>query len=290
MDYEAFREQWIASHPASVPQPPEGAISTYPDWMRKAIVAMFIASALISGAHTAPTIYAGIEQGVLPDWARFGVALSGFVAVELAIFVASYARMKDAGNRTATMLLIIVIAIAVLSNLYSVGKALGVDGDLGLTVVSIGLGVGMPLVALLSGDRIAHLYSDNQKAVADAWREHREALQRMDTRINAAWEKEQAKQLPAPIHTPVQRMNSLNEVNEQGSREYSANSANGYSKRMDARAVTHEWFERHPEMLGEKLDRLVAVIEADTGVKVGRTSIHNVRKDIQAVRMNGGSH
>lgn len=262
MNYEAFREQWLQAHPASIPQPPQGSISTYPDWLRNAIVAMFIASALISGAHTAPTIYAGIEVGVLPNWVRGIVALSGFVAVELAIFVASYARMKDAGNRTASVLLIIVISIAVLSNLYSVGKALGAAGDIFLTIVSVGLGFGMPLVALLSGDRIAHLYNDDQQASAEAWREYREALQKMDKAINDAWSKAQ-KALPDPdrqVLTPSTP--SGVSVRSDADSLQTRQASYGYNTSADGQQTVIKWLNEHPDdaKLGSRpLGKLVGV-------------------------------
>lgn len=53
-----------------------------------------------------------------------------------------------------------------------------------------------------------------------------------------------------------------------------------YTKRMDAKEVIKAFFGDHPEHMTTRLDDLVSIIESDTGVKVGRTSIHNVRKQM----------
>lgn len=89
-------------------------------------------------------------------------------------------------------------------------------------------------------------------------------------------------------------MNSLNSVNgangtnlensiQHGSYETSSldsvNSPIQYTKRMDAKDVTRQYFNDHPENLRMKLDDLVIEIEQSTGVKVGRTSVHNVSKE-----------
>lgn len=84
---------------------------------------------------------------------------------------------------------------------------------------------------------------------------------------------------------PVHSVNSLNAANERSEpdvqRSYSVNSSAGYSKRMDAKQVIREFFERNPQRVNEQLDGLVKSIEQESGVKVGRTSVHNVRQDMR---------
>jgi hypothetical protein len=88
--------------------------------------------------------------------------------------------------------------------------------------------------------------------------------------------------IATPDVHPVNSLNGMNERSEQDiQRTYSVNSATGYSKRMDARTVIREFFERHPERMNEQLDALKQSIEQESGVKVGRTSIHNVRQDMR---------
>jgi hypothetical protein len=85
-------------------------------------------------------------------------------------------------------------------------------------------------------------------------------------------------------HEFIQPVHSVNErapVNgEFVHSERSVNSANGYTKRMDAKTVARLFFEQHPEHMNTRLDDLVPIIEAEMGVKVGRTSVHNARKEM----------
>jgi hypothetical protein len=85
----------------------------------------------------------------------------------------------------------------------------------------------------------------------------------------------------------IQPVHSLNGVNEYDGvngefvhSDRSVNSANGYTKRMDAKTVARLYLEQHPEHMGMRLDDLVPLIVEDTGVKVGRTSVHNARKEM----------
>jgi hypothetical protein len=48
---------------------------------------------------------------------------------------------------------------------------------------------------------------------------------------------------------------------------------------MDARSIITQYFTEHPEDLNTRLDELVERIEQQTGVKVGRTSVHNIRSE-----------
>jgi hypothetical protein len=59
------------------------------------------------------------------------------------------------------------------------------------------------------------------------------------------------------------------------------NSPSGYTKRMDAKSVTRTYFQKHPENLDMKLDDLVIDINRVMGIKVGRTSVHDVRQEIK---------
>jgi len=85
----------------------------------------------------------------------------------------------------------------------------------------------------------------------------------------------------------IQPVHSLNGANEYETvngefvhSDRSVNSANGYTKRMDAKTVARQFLEQHPEHMNTRLDDLVPLIETETGVKVGRTSIHNARKEM----------
>jgi hypothetical protein len=55
MDYSEFRKQYEQQHPASIPQRIPVA-SEYPRWLTPTAVLMFVASAFVSGLHTASAV------------------------------------------------------------------------------------------------------------------------------------------------------------------------------------------------------------------------------------------
>lgn len=292
MTFQEFRDQYILQHPASVPQKPR-TLNEYPGWLRWLVAAMAVSAAILSGVHTIPTVRATIEQW-WPEVARSGASSFSFVAIEAAIFASAYLRRKNA--LLGYSFLVMALAVAITANITSSSKALNASSDLGASIVAVILGIGAPMLTFMAGEMFVHMHSSAQVADKDALEQYQQDLKEFDRIINAAWSKWQKEHPPIPaqtalpaIHSPVQRMNSLNSANEQAANSYSPNSPNSYSKRMDAREVISEFFRSHPERLDGKLDELMAEIEQESGVKVGRTSIHNVRRDI-VTSMNGASH
>lgn len=67
------------------------------------------------------------------------------------------------------------------------------------------------------------------------------------------------------------------------------NASSGYTKRMDARSVIRDYLTRHPEMRGS-LNEIVDAIYNETGVKVGRSSVHNVLQESPTEHPEFGSN
>jgi hypothetical protein len=69
-----------------------------------------------------------------------------------------------------------------------------------------------------------------------------------------------------------------------------ANASSGYTKRMDARSVIREYLSNHPESASMSLSQIVDAIEEETGVKVGRSSVHNVLNESPVEQVNFSSN
>lgn len=291
LSYEAFREQYEKQHPASVPLAPVEVRSEYPRWLRGVVLLMFICAALLSGVHTVPTVYAGIEDDVVAPLVRAVVSLSSFVAVELAIFVAAYARLKANGWLVLAML-VVTFGIALVSNIQSVLKALGANGELGLTLVGVALGIGAPLIALMSGEMFVHMHSASTRADAAAEARYREERKLFDAVVLSAYRKYEKEARSFTVHSlnganeqpdaPRLLNGSLNGANEQ--REHGT--GNGYSKNMNAKEVVRAWLTAyqtdHPEVWTMSTDAFHALVMSETGAQIGRTSAHNVRAEMKA--------
>lgn len=294
--YQEFRAEYDEQHPASIPvyEPP---LAENPRWMIWATLGMFICAAVLSGVHTVPTAYSTIEAGKVAEWVRQLAAMGAFIFVEVGILMTSYTMFKK-WSWIAFLILLLSIAIAIVANLYSVFHAMQTD-DIGAIMVGVALGIGAPLIAMMSGKQYVQLHRSEQIAEIRTRQKYREDKLQYDAEVQSAWSIQQAK-AEAKAEKQAEReririereseqmlsLNSLNganeRMNEQARLPYSANSSTGYSKRMDAKTVIREFFEQHPDTLNSKLDELVFRIETESGVKVGRTSVHNVRNEVKA--------
>lgn len=280
-----------------------------------ALVVMVIASVIVSASHTIPvftkSIYADITTlNFLQTVVVIVVALAAFAMLEVGIVALAYVLVKDQFKRHPDRHvnvqvyiragLVLAFVVAVMANVYSVVGGTLNDEQKGYVlwqgfqlVINVMVGISAPVLAFISGDVLAMQgVAALQQRRAVEMRYHAD-LNAWNENLNASWNAQKARwgvkvdvsvdRLPAEQPSAVHSLNSLNEqrTNEHSS-PFSLNSANGYSKQMDARSVAREFFERHPEHLTARLDDLVAMIEGETGVKVGRTSIHNVRRGIQA--------
>ena len=249
-----------------------------------ALLLMIVASVIVSGSRTIM---------------EFGVGLVGvmaFVMLEGAIIVYAFYRTRrhfnearlNTVNHLANAGLALAFVVTVGANVHAVFKESGtITAEWINTAILIMLAISAPTLAFISGDILAVESKAISARTRQANEKHAAAMREWQEGFNAAWSREKARwgvsiqiENERPAIQSV-HMNSLNEqVNEQARLPYSANSSTGYSKRMDARSLIHEYFEQHPDQLNARLDELVVLIEQEKGVKVGRTSIHNVRKEI----------
>lgn len=285
LSYDEFRQQYEKQHPASVPVPPQIVRSEYPRWLRGVVLLMFICAALLSGVHTVPTVYAGIEDGgVVAPLVRALVALSSFVAVELAIFVAAYARLKANGWLVGAML-VVTFSIALVSNIQSVLKALGANGDLGVTAVGVVLGIGAPLIALMSGEMFVHMHGASTKADTEADATYREERRAFDTVVLTAYRKYE-KELSAKAlsertdkRTDTELLSAENVRSDTDGR--TSHAAFGHARTPDGLQKALDWFNAHPDAAGTPLRELEPL------VGVGRDTLSRARRQWQKTQSNG---
>jgi hypothetical protein len=275
--YAAFRE----IHTAKNPQPVK-ARTERSDWLVSLALAVLVAaSVVVSGSRTIVEFGGGI------------VGLMGFVMLELGIV--SYAFIRTKSHMTEARLqsvqrwtnfgLLLAFVVAVAANVHATLGQAGVPLPEGINaLILLLLGISAPTLAVISGDILAveFLKAANRKARIE--RDYAEAYAQWTDGLNRAWASQQArwgvrveiKSEPLSIHS-----SSLNERVNERVNERLITATSGYTKRMDARAVIEDFFIRHPERMDAKLDELVVEITQQSGVKVGRTSIHNVRRSLR---------
>lgn len=294
LNYEEFREQFEKQHPASVPIPPTEVRSEYPRWLRGVVLLMFICAALLSGVHTVPTVYAGIEDGgVVAPLVRAIVALSSFVAVELAIFVAAYARLKANGWLVFSML-VVTFSIALVSNIQSVLKALGANGELGLTVVGVALGIGAPLIALMSGEMFVHMHSASTRADADAALRYREERKLFDTVVLSAYRKYEkdasVRVLSAQTDSRQTAQLSASVLSDQTGNRQTLPAASGYERTPDGQRRVIDFLTEFPDAAQMPSRQLAARIEEVTGVRIGHDTANKGRNAWVELRSSVNGH
>jgi hypothetical protein len=269
MNYEEYEKDWWKRNKGSRLRPPRisswGLIGGILVW---AIIA--IGAALVSGAHSVPAILHTIPLEVVSP-IREGLSLFGFTIFELLIFAGAVYR-RD--NRYAVMALIISMVGALAANVGSSVLAVSQNKGGGLDLlVAIILSIIAPLAAFLAGEMVHRLFESHRAKMDEALEAYDLKRQDIDKRINRDFAKYEKGFTEYSV-------NSVNERAKPADRSVnSMNSANGYNKQMNSRQIISEFFERHPEFKNMTLDQLNAAIEQESGVKVGRTSIHNVRKD-----------
>lgn len=288
LNYESYREQYEKQHPASVPVPPAVVRSEYPRWLRGVVLLMFVCAALLSGVHTVPTVYAGIEGGgVVAPLVRALVSLSSFVAVELAIFVAAYARLKANGWLVGAML-VVTFSIALVSNIQSVLKALGANGELGVTVVGVVLGIGAPLIALMSGEMFVHMHSASTKADSEAEARYREERKAFDAVVLTSYRKYEkdmsAKALSERTDnrtdTGLLSAGFVRSDTDTDGHGQPSRAAFGHTRTTDGLQKALDWFDANPDKVNGSLRDLEPL------VGVGRDTLSRARR--QWLQMRAG--
>jgi len=293
--YAAFVSMFEARTPR--PQPP-----ALPRWnisfVVVALVIMTFASVIVSGTRTVAEF-----GGDVIGWAAF-------IMLEGAIIAYAFFRTRlnldeqrvEGVRKKAERGLALAFAITLLANIHTVLQNAGIElpSLFGLDtqsavniIVSLAVAISAPSLAFISGDILALETLRNRQQRKRVEDEYQAALNQWAAALNEQWSREKARwgvsvrvEAERPQFTePVHSVHSLNSVNERNERTPPLNSANGYTKQMDAKSVIRQFFVNNPDTLNDRLDDLVGRIERETGVRVGRTSIHNVRKEMP----NGGN-
>lgn len=186
MEFKDFRLQYIEQYPSSVPTAAK-IISAYPRFMKWGTLGMFFSAALISGVHTVPTVFDGMETSI-DLIVRQVVSLLSFVAYELAIFISAYARMLTK-SLTPLLTLIIAVSVAIMCNIHSTSKAMdalkGTDQSSGIFALIVGIGA--PLLALAAGEFYVQMHGSDRKAALQAATDLQNRNEIFDQGIRDAW-------------------------------------------------------------------------------------------------------
>jgi hypothetical protein len=286
VEFGEYKDDWLLKHPASIPMEIVED-SPYPSWARFAALAAFICSALVSGVHMMPAVYDAIPLSpIVTELMRQWVARGSFVAYELGMFMSAFLMAVQSSKRLAQVLSSIIFLTLIAVNLYSVVKVYGFDlqQNFAGTAVSTMFSL-VPAIAYASGKFYINIGAAERAAERRSKENLRDDERALDATIlkdykrdKKEWEKQYEQ------HS----VNSLNERSIAAPR--SVNSLNGYTKQMNSRQVISEFFEHHPEFKNMTLDQLNEAIEQESGIRVGRTSIHNVRKEwVVSASSNGHS-
>lgn len=244
MEYEAFREDYIKRHPASVPVLQFSDVGEYPRWVRWIVFAMFLSAAILSGVHTVPTVYDTIQADKVNEVVRQLAALLSFIAVETSTLLASYMLFKKWSWLVAAVLGI-AITVATVANLYSVSKAL-VAQETGIQIVAATLGLGMPFMAILAGKLYVNLHNADRREAYNAHQQYAQDCIAFDAKIQAAWTRARGGQVLSDV-----KANSLN-IKFNGHR-----SIKRASPGLDRVAA---WLNDHPEQINMPVRELAELI------------------------------
>lgn len=284
LDYAAFRKQYEQQHPASVPKRRKHLKREYPLMIELLVLLMFICAALLSGVHTVPTVYSGMEQSSTSEIVRQIVALLSFVAVELAIFMSAYLLDKQRG--LAWIVLIATFLIAMISNLNSVNKALS-NGDEWARIITITLGVGAPLIALMSGKLYIVISASNRTNSDISEQELEVARLRFDADVLEAWTKYEQRasrvsaRMSGDLSAPVSA-GQLADGRTSGQADNGGHATGqGYTKRTDARQQVRDYLTANPEQVNGNVRQIAALLQ------VGKSTVSEVQNEMRGGQNDG---
>lgn len=270
-EYEDFEKEWNRRHKWTMPK--RRRVSS---WRLIGGILWWggiaISAAVVSGAHTIPAALQTIPEVIVSPYREY-LSVFIFGIVEMAITAGSVYRRE---SKIALFIMVIATFAALAGNIGSSITAVNFNqGDVWDMAVGLVFAVLAPAAALGAGELWHGLYRKHQAELEKASVEFEAKIKDREASVNREYSKHVKDTIKA-----IQEMNSLNSLNEQDQKPVQpVNSANGYSKQMNSRQIIHEFFVQHPEFKNMTLDDLNAAIEAETGVRVGRTSIHNVRKE-----------
>lgn len=189
MDYSEFRQQYEQMHPASIPERVPIA-SEFPRWLPPVSVGMFLASAFVSGLHTASAVHSTLTY----TWTAVQqfkdiAAVASFFGFELLLLLSMFAWLRSRGRRLAYITTAVVFGVVLLTNVSDVARSASTDLLGALTI--FGLGLGTPLVVLLSGKLLMDTYHSGRLAAQREEEAYRAQCIAWDKTIAAAWKASQ---------------------------------------------------------------------------------------------------
>lgn len=195
MTYDEFRADYLRRHPSSIPKRAR-ARHEYGRLVLTGVLLMYLSSAGLSGVHTAPTVYQAIDSRYTTEFVRQAVSIGSFAAVELAIPLSAF---MNRAQRLARWVLATSFLIAVIANITSTLNA-QTSRDVGAVIVSFALGIGAPLIALMSGEMLVQISASRRTVSAEIDREFAEAMRQLDQVINGQWTQYRKSVRPSTIH------------------------------------------------------------------------------------------
>lgn len=268
MDYEQFRKEYEKQHPASIPVQ-EHEISHYAGWVKWLALLMFASGALMSGVHTAPTVYDVIPQHkLITEGVRMFAAVFSFVSIELAILLSAYFMVRRAA-KADLMFLLVSGGIAMVANVTSVFNVLGGHADAESVIKTVFFGLGAPTIAFMAGKLFVNIHSSTRILDKRARDKYRQESIAFDEAILDAWTDYQDRREQRP--TGVQ-------VDSSG---HGQRSGRGYSRTADARRRVRKYFTAHPDVLDS--DMGVRPIADEIG-NVSKSTVASVRSEMQDER------
>jgi hypothetical protein len=286
MDYQEFREQYEQMHPASIPRL-EVELSSYPNWTRYGVFAMFLSAALLSGVHTIPVAYYGIPGGdIIGETTRRLAAHSSFVAVELAILLSAFVLLVKSSMKLGYWVIGVCFFIAIVANVTSIAKIYnsGEAFDLGGTIVSVAFGVGMPAIALMAGKLFVHMHNSERSLEVRAKEKYKADCVKWDSEI----EKEYKKWLKDPTKSSIVQPSNERPMDvSTGQQPVPAASRLGHDRVPDASERVRQFFTENERALW---DDNLGVRKIADHLGVGRQTVANVRQELRAKTKASNGH
>lgn len=289
MDYQEFRTEYEAQHPASVPQP-ETFMGEYPKWVTPVVAAMFITAALFSGLHTIPIAYSAIDAKHVADWLRQLGGVSAFLFLDAGVLLSAYLLVKKF-NFIILTILGITILVAMGANLYSVAQAFNSEtSDVFTKIITVFFGLVAPLMAALSGGIYVWLHQSEQTADMESKAAFKEQQKAWDKIVEKEWKKYQ-RTGGQGNNRPQSSASSGNSPPTDGQPDNGGqgggqSTGQGYTKRTDARDIVKAYLENNPDGINGNVRQIARFLN------VGKTTVSDVQRELKErleVSTNGHS-
>jgi cytochrome c biogenesis protein CcdA len=201
--YTAFRSTYTTQHPQPTAQQFARRNIRNNKSLRRFLIALVIASIIVSGSHTIPTF----AESLPDNWGflRVVVGLAAFAMVELGVILYAYQRVEKSYQENANyahtikhlmgigMGLGLVVALG--ANLYSSLKPIFADAtetsaagwDVVQLIVFILVGISAPILAFIAGEVFGMLDVEERQARAKTIEDYENALLAWEEGLRVAW-------------------------------------------------------------------------------------------------------